>query len=92
MAKDKTLYTCTECGATSPRWLGKCPGCGAWNTLLETVAEAFNHTRHVLVEAGTGTGKSLGYLIPAAFWATGNGRRVVISTNTINLQDQLINT
>ena len=40
MAKDKTLYTCTECGATSPRWLGKCPGCGAWNTLLETVAEA----------------------------------------------------
>ena len=59
--------------------------------MLETVAEAFNHTRHVLVEAGTGTGKSLGYLIPAAFWATGNGRRVVISTNTINLQDQLIN-
>ena len=40
MAKDKTLYTCTECGATSPRWLGKCPGCGAWNTLLETVAES----------------------------------------------------
>ena len=58
--------------------------------MLETVAEAFNHARHVLVEAGTGTGKSLGYLLPAAFWATGNGRRVVISTNTINLQDQLV--
>ncbi|SDM13102.1 DNA repair protein RadA/Sms [Oryzisolibacter propanilivorax] len=40
MAKDKTLYTCTDCAATSPRWLGKCPGCGAWNTLIETVAEA----------------------------------------------------
>ena len=39
MAKDKTLFSCHECGATSPRWLGKCPGCGAWNTLVETVAE-----------------------------------------------------
>ena len=40
MAKDKTLYSCTECGASSPRWLGKCPGCGAWNTLIETVPDA----------------------------------------------------
>ena len=39
MAKDKTLYTCTECGGTSPRWLGKCPSCQAWNTLVETVAD-----------------------------------------------------
>jgi DNA repair protein RadA/Sms len=37
MAKDKTLFTCNECGATSPRWLGKCPGCGAWNTLEESL-------------------------------------------------------
>lgn len=58
--------------------------------MLQTVAEAFNNGRHVLVEAGTGTGKSLGYLLPVAYWATGNSRRVVISTNTINLQDQLI--
>jgi DNA repair protein RadA/Sms len=40
VAKDKTLYTCTECGGTSPKWQGKCPSCGAWNTLIETVAEA----------------------------------------------------
>ncbi|WP_404301280.1 DNA repair protein RadA [Alicycliphilus denitrificans] len=40
MAKDKTLYTCNECATTSPRWLGKCPGCGAWNTLIESVPEA----------------------------------------------------
>ncbi|WP_295855702.1 DNA repair protein RadA [uncultured Xylophilus sp.] len=40
MAKDKTLYTCSECGGTSPRWLGKCPHCGAWNTLVETAAPA----------------------------------------------------
>ena len=39
MAKDKTIYTCTECGGTSPKWLGKCPHCGAWNTLEETRAE-----------------------------------------------------
>ena len=40
MAKEKTTFTCTECGGTSPRWLGKCPACGAWNTLIEQVAEA----------------------------------------------------
>ena len=39
MAKDKTLYTCNECGGTTPRWLGKCPSCGAWNSLVESVAE-----------------------------------------------------
>jgi DNA polymerase-3 subunit epsilon/ATP-dependent DNA helicase DinG len=59
--------------------------------MMVAVAEAFNAGEHLLVEAGTGTGKSIGYLLPAAFWANQNGRRVVISTNTINLQDQLIN-
>src|SRR6218665_1371826 len=39
MAKDKSIYTCTECGGTSPKWLGKCPSCGAWNTLVEGPAE-----------------------------------------------------
>ena len=39
VAKEKTVYTCTECGGTSPRWLGKCPHCEAWNTLIETVPE-----------------------------------------------------
>jgi DNA repair protein RadA/Sms len=39
MAKEKTVYTCTECGGTSPKWLGKCPACEAWNTLIESVAE-----------------------------------------------------
>ncbi len=54
------------------------------------VAEAFNNQRHLLVEAGTGTGKSLAYLIPAALFATQNAQPVVISTNTLNLQDQLL--
>ena len=39
MARDKTIYTCRDCGGTNPKWLGKCPHCGAWNTLDETVAE-----------------------------------------------------
>ena len=40
MAQPKTVYTCNECGASSARWLGKCPSCGAWNALVESVAEA----------------------------------------------------
>jgi ATP-dependent DNA helicase DinG len=59
--------------------------------MLRAVSEAFSEGHHLLVEAGTGTGKSMAYLIPAALWAIQNKRRVVISTNTINLQDQLIN-
>ncbi len=38
MAKAKTVYSCTECGAQSPKWQGQCPQCGAWNTLVESVA------------------------------------------------------
>lgn len=38
MAKEKTLYSCAECGGSTPRWQGKCPHCNAWNTLSETVA------------------------------------------------------
>ena len=37
MAKDKTLFSCSDCGGTSPKWLGKCPHCNAWNTLVESV-------------------------------------------------------
>ena len=40
MAKEKTIYSCTECGGTSPKWLGKCPHCEAWNTLIESIAES----------------------------------------------------
>ncbi|HXF70909.1 MAG TPA: helicase C-terminal domain-containing protein [Thermoflexus sp.] len=58
--------------------------------MLRAVAEAFNEGKHWIIEAGTGVGKSLAYLIPAALWALRNGERVVISTNTINLQEQLL--
>ena len=38
MARAKSVYTCTECGAAAPKWQGQCPDCGAWNTLVESVA------------------------------------------------------
>lgn len=38
MAKARTVYTCTECGGSAPKWQGQCPHCAAWNTLVETVA------------------------------------------------------
>ncbi len=57
--------------------------------MARSVARAFNQSAPLLVEAGTGTGKSLAYLVPAALFAAARGERVVVSTNTINLQDQL---
>ena len=58
--------------------------------MLRFVASHFNEGGVGLVEAGTGTGKSLAYLVPAARWAVRNGERAVVSTNTINLQEQLV--
>ena len=58
--------------------------------MVRAVGEALNQGGHLLVEAGTGIGKSLAYLLPAARYALRNGARVVISTNTINLQEQLM--
>ncbi|MEM7008997.1 MAG: helicase C-terminal domain-containing protein [Thermodesulfobacteriota bacterium] len=58
--------------------------------MLESVTSSFNDNCIDIVEAGTGTGKTLSYLIPAINWAIQNEERIVISTNTINLQEQLI--
>ncbi len=54
------------------------------------IADAYNDGGVVLLEAGTGIGKSFAYLVPALAWAKANGERTVISTNTINLQEQLV--
>jgi len=54
------------------------------------VADAYNDGGVLLLEAGTGVGKSFAYLIPALAWARANGERTVVSTNTINLQEQLV--
>ncbi|MQG10144.1 MAG: hypothetical protein FI716_01440 [SAR202 cluster bacterium] len=59
--------------------------------MLTTVTKAMYHNQHLVVEGGTGVGKSMAYLLPAALFAISKGQRVVISTNTINLQEQLMN-
>jgi len=58
--------------------------------MMKNVLDAYNGNRITLIEAGTGTGKSLAYLIPAVLWAAQIKERTVISTNTINLQEQLL--
>lgn len=58
--------------------------------MLRAVTNALSYNGHLMVEAGTGVGKSFAYLVPAALFAIQNKTRVVVSTNTINLQDQLI--
>jgi len=58
--------------------------------MAEAVLRAFEQKRHLIVEAGTGTGKTLAYLVPAVAAACGSGARVVISTGTKNLQEQLM--
>ena len=58
--------------------------------MARAVAEAIGDGRRLMVEAGTGVGKSLAYLVPAALYALKNNVRVVVSTNTINLQEQLL--
>ncbi len=59
--------------------------------MMRAVGDALNNGIDLVVEAGTGVGKSLAYLVPAAQFAVLNGERVVISTNTRNLQEQLFN-
>lgn len=61
MAKTKTVYVCSECGMDSPKWVGKCPSCGAWNTMKEmtirpetTSTMGQREARHSLVSSGTG--------------------------------------
>jgi len=59
--------------------------------MLASVTRAMYRSEHLVVEGGTGVGKSMSYLLPSALFALSKGQRVVISTNTINLQEQLMN-
>ena len=45
MAKQKSVFICSSCGYETPRWIGKCPGCGAWNTLEEAVSQPENQVQ-----------------------------------------------
>jgi ATP-dependent DNA helicase DinG len=57
--------------------------------MIQEVQESLQDERHLMIEAGTGTGKSLGYLIPSLYYGIKNEKKVIVSTHTINLQEQL---
>ncbi|HWQ89194.1 MAG TPA: helicase C-terminal domain-containing protein [Desulfitobacteriaceae bacterium] len=57
--------------------------------MAESVVEGLTNSQHIVVEAGTGTGKSFAYLLPALWWARKTGQKVVVATHTIPLQEQL---
>ncbi|NMC46228.1 MAG: DNA polymerase III subunit epsilon [Chloroflexi bacterium] len=79
-----------EAGGSFSRYIPQFESRSQQVEMAHMIASALNNSQHFMVEAGTGTGKSFAYLVPAALWSTRNQARVVISTNTINLQDQLI--
>ena len=58
MAKEKTTYVCSACGYETPRWMGKCPGCGAWNTLEEQAPQAVQTAPVKAIKQRPGTGAS----------------------------------
>lgn len=58
--------------------------------MMDEVNDALSESKHLLIEAGTGTGKSIAYLLPSVFWAKNEQKPVVISTQTIPLQQQLL--
>lgn len=59
MAKNKSIYSCTECGGQSPKWQGQCPHCGGWNTLVEAIAETSTSTHRYASLANTSEVKLL---------------------------------
>jgi DNA repair protein RadA/Sms len=63
MKKGRTIYSCTECGGAAPKWQGQCPHCSAWNTLVETLAEAAATNRFSAV-AGSGRLQRLAEISP----------------------------
>ena len=58
MAKEKTIYVCSACGYETPRWMGKCPGCNAWNTLEEQAPQAAQIAPVKAIKQRPGTGAS----------------------------------
>ncbi|OMC95094.1 DEAD/DEAH box helicase [Paenibacillus sp. FSL R5-0636] len=59
--------------------------------ITKKVGESLENSQHLICEAGTGTGKSLGYLTPAARWAVVNKKTVIVCTHTIPLMNQIVN-
>lgn len=75
MAKPKSIYSCNECGANTPKWNGQCPACGAWNTLIESVTVLSSHRSGKQLEglAPKAMAQSLGSIEPAQLHRIGTG-------------------
>ncbi len=84
------LASTLEPGGILERTMGDYESRPSQAAMLRLVARAFNQGSPCMAEAGTGVGKSLAYLLPAVRWAAANDERVVVSTSTINLQQQLM--
>ncbi len=84
MAKEKSIYVCAQCGNDSPKWVGRCPVCGAWNSYAEQVVrkETVGQAHRVRVAAGLGEGLSR----PQTFSEIETGSEV-----RIDLHDQELN-
>ncbi|MGE0352950.1 MAG: helicase C-terminal domain-containing protein [Gemmatimonadales bacterium] len=83
------IETLSEQGPVA-RVLGQYEDRPSQRDMAAHITDAYNDGGVVLLEAGTGVGKSFAYLVPALAWARANNERTVISTNTINLQEQLV--
>lgn len=81
-----------DLGPSGPvaRAMGQYEDRASQRAMARAVATLYNDGGIGFLEAGTGVGKSLGYLVPAIRWAAASGERTVVSTNTINLQEQLV--
>jgi ATP-dependent DNA helicase DinG len=102
-AKTRHLPTHEDCSSIDPDSCaahlspgGTLGGMGGYemrkgqNDMLKAIARAYNSREHLMIEAGTGVGKSLAYLIPSIVWSWTNDTPVVVSTATRNLQSQLV--
>ena len=74
MAKERTRFDCSECGGSSPKWLGKCPHCGAWNTLQEVRAEGSGSTHRFQALSGTQPVATLSEIVVAEVPRTPTGQ------------------
>lgn len=88
-ASSADISTCFAPGGPIARVLKTYEPRSQQTAMAQAVDRSLRARRHLLVEAGTGTGKSLAYLIPAALWAVREKKRVIISTHTRALQEQI---
>jgi len=86
LAKIKKIYTCSSCGNTSPKWVGKCPACGEWNTYLEEVISKETQQETRKKSWSTAGTKSMKSPVPVALpeIQAGNTQRLITPDNELN--------